>query len=184
MVVLALLALLVALLLPAMQRAQRSAAMAQSAANLRSLSAMAHAYTAENNGQLPPMTLNAESSPQTWDSLLLAYAAAPPEDTFTARLDHFARPPGKTARSYSLNPALAGQRLALLSAPGRTALFIERHASLYGEPMAYVGGPPYRPTGYSDFPYEGKTQLALADGSVAMVGRLEWTAWHERYIFP
>lgn len=184
LVVLALVGLLAAVLVPALQRADHSAGIAQSAANLRVISSMAHAYAAENNGLLPPMTTDADGAAATWDKLLRSYTSGATESTFAARLDRFARPPGKTARSYSLNPALAGKRLALLAAPGRTALLIERHASLYGEPMAYVDGPPYRPTGYSDFPYDGKTQLAFADGSVSMVSRLEWTAWHERYIFP
>lgn len=184
LVVLALVALLAAVLVPALRRADRSAGIAQSTANLRAISSMAQAYAAENNGLLPPMTTNTDGTAATWDRLLRSYASGAAENTFAARLDRFARPPGKTARSYSLNPALAGKRLALLDTPGRTALVIERHASLYGEPMAYVGGPPYRPTGYSDFPYDGKTQLAFADGSVSMAARLEWTAWHERYIFP
>ena len=75
-----------------------------------------------------------------------------------------------------MNAALGGKRLAVLTAAGRRALVIERYASIYGEPMAYVGGPTYRPSRYSDFPYDGKTQLAFTDGSVAMVGQMNWTA--------
>jgi len=178
--VVAVVTLLCAIAVPFFRRASESSGMAQSAANLRALSLMAHNYAVEHEGLLPQM----ESTDGTWDNQLLACSPGTSPSVFTARTDRFARPPDKTARSYSLNPALAGRRFALLDAASRLALFIERHASLYGEPMAYVGGPPYRPTGYSDFPYKGKTQIALMDGSVVLVGRMDWTAWHERYIFP
>lgn len=178
--VVAVLTLLFALAVPVLRRAFDYSGIAQSAANLRALALMAHAFAADNSGLLPQM----QTAAGTWDTLLRGYSPQTSDRVFAARADHFTRPPGKTARSYSLNPALAGRRFAILDETCRLALFVERHASLYGEPMAYVGGLPYRPTGYSDFPYEGKTQIARTDGSVTLVGRMDWTAWHERYIFP
>lgn len=183
LVVIAIIALLAAFAIPALNRSLGSAAIAQSVSNLRTIASMTHGYAADNNGTLPPLA-NAGDEEPGWDNLLLAYSTGTPERIFAARSDRFPRPDGKTPRSYSLNPRFAGMPLVLISQHSRVALLIERHASLNGDPMAYVGGPPVKPTGYSDFPYQGKTQLAFADGSVAMVEQLGWVAWHHRYIDP
>lgn len=183
LVALAVLAILAVLALPAINRVTRSGETAQSVLNLRAIAAMIHGYSAENNGALPPMQAG-EGGSATWDSLLLAYSSGTPERIFAARADRFPRPTGKTPRSYSLNPRFAGKPLVAVSQPSRVALLVERHASQNGDPMAYVSGPPVKPTGYSDFPYEGKTQIAFFDGSVAMVGKMDWMAWHHTYIDP
>ena len=181
LVTVAIAALLAAVALPTMERATRRAGIAQSTSNLRSISSLVPAYAADHNGILPPLE-TADS--MTWDVQLIGQATGAAESIFAAQLDRHARPAGKTPRSYSLNPRFAGKPQVLLTKPSQVALIVERHASLEGLPAAYVGGPPVKPTGYSDFPYEGKTQIALADGSVAMVERLDWLPWHRRYIDP
>lgn len=183
LVALAILALLAVLALPALTRVIRLGEIAQSVSNLRAITTMVHGYAAENNGTLPRMEAEG-SEAASWDNLLLAYSTGTPERIFSARADRYSRPHGKTPRSYSLNPRFAGKPLVLITQPAQVALVIERHASLYGDPMAYVGGPPVKPTGYSDFPYEGKTQIAFMDGSVVMVGKLDWLLWHRTYIDP
>lgn len=183
LVAMAIISLLVVLAWPAFNRSIKSAELAQSVSNLRTIAAMAHGYAAENNGALPPMQTE-EGGTATWDSLLLAYSTGTSERVFAARADHFPRPPGKIPRSYSLNPRLAGRPLVAVSRPSAVAMVVERHASSSGDPMAYVSGPPVKPTGYSDFPYEGKTQVAFFDGSVAMVAKMDWMAWHRTYIDP
>lgn len=182
-VALAVIALLTLLSIPAYKRILASGAVSQSTSNLRAIAAMAHGYAAENNGVLPPMQTGEEEI-ATWDSLLLAYSIGTSERIFAAKADRFPRPPGKTPRSYSLNPRFAGKPVVAVSRPSVVALVVERHASANGDPLAYVSGPPFKPTGYSDFPYEGKTQIALFDGCVAMVEKMDWLAWHRTYIDP
>jgi len=155
-VLLAIVAMLAAILLPAVFGALDTAKSAQSMSNVMQLCTAAHSYAASHRQQLPP----ADSWPQVFQEQVGLSA-----DVMTDPGDQ------QGGRAYAMNARLSNFPLSAVRNAGRTVLFFECR---FGAPPG--GGPELLP----DEPrHAGRYVFGFLDGHVESVapeevGRLIW----------